>query len=112
MIRYTLLALALVGTAGAAYAQAPLDPYGKPYVMSPPQPSPGDYARAPTGPQPMNQQPMDQQPMDQEQAEAPLPSGGGVHPEAFRDEFGFRYDAKGNRIDAHGHLISPHSTTP
>ena len=22
------------------------------------------------------------------------------------------YDAKGNRIDAHGHLISPHSTTP
>jgi hypothetical protein len=29
-----------------------------------------------------------------------------------RDEYGFRYDAKGNRIDRHGNIISPHSTTP
>jgi hypothetical protein len=25
---------------------------------------------------------------------------------AFKDEFGFRYDALGNRIDAEGHIIS------
>ena len=29
-----------------------------------------------------------------------------------RDEYGFRYDAKGNRIDRYGNIISPHSTTP
>jgi len=29
-----------------------------------------------------------------------------------RDEYGFRYDTKGNRIDASGRIISPQSTTP
>jgi hypothetical protein len=29
-----------------------------------------------------------------------------------RDEYGFRYDAKGNRIDRYGNIISPQSTTP
>jgi hypothetical protein len=32
--------------------------------------------------------------------------------QAFRDEYGFRYDAQGNRLDARGNIISPHSTTP
>jgi hypothetical protein len=32
--------------------------------------------------------------------------------QAFRDEYGFRYDGQGNRIDARGNIISPHSTTP
>jgi hypothetical protein len=32
--------------------------------------------------------------------------------EVFRDEYGFRYDSQGNRIDAYGNVISPHSTTP
>lgn len=31
---------------------------------------------------------------------------------AFRDEFGFRYDAEGNRIDARGNIISPQTRTP
>lgn len=30
---------------------------------------------------------------------------------AFRDEFGFRYDAQGNRIDARGNIISPQTRT-
>ena len=102
MIRYTLLAMALVGAAGAAYAQAPLDPYGRPYVSSAPQPSPGDYTRERPGPQPMDQQ---------AQAVSPY-HGTRMHSEAFRDEYGFRYDARGNRIDASGRLISPHTTTP
>jgi hypothetical protein len=32
--------------------------------------------------------------------------------QAFRDEYGFRYDGRGNRIDARGNIISPQSTTP
>jgi hypothetical protein len=32
--------------------------------------------------------------------------------EAFRDEYGFRYDGQGNRIDRYGNIISPQSTTP
>jgi hypothetical protein len=31
--------------------------------------------------------------------------------EASRDEFGFRYDAEGNRLDASGRIISPQSTS-
>lgn len=32
--------------------------------------------------------------------------------QAFRDEFGFRYDGQGNRVDARGNIISPASTQP
>jgi hypothetical protein len=32
--------------------------------------------------------------------------------QATRDEYGFRYDAHGNRIDRNGRIISPQSTTP
>jgi hypothetical protein len=32
--------------------------------------------------------------------------------QAFRDEFGFRYDGQGNRIDSNGNIISPQSTRP
>lgn len=32
--------------------------------------------------------------------------------EAFRDEYGFRYDSQGNRIDRFGNIISPQSTMP
>lgn len=102
MIKYTVLALALVGAAGAAHAQAPLDPYGRPYISSAPQPSPGDYTRQAPGLQPMN-----------EQAQAVSPYRGQTrHDTAFKDEYGFRYDDKGHRIDATGRHISPRTTTP
>jgi hypothetical protein len=32
--------------------------------------------------------------------------------QAFRDEYGFRYDGQGNRIDGNGNIISPQSTRP
>jgi hypothetical protein len=32
--------------------------------------------------------------------------------QAFRDEYGFRYDGQGNRIDRNGNIISPQSTRP
>ncbi len=37
---------------------------------------------------------------------APQPTPGPT-----RDEFGFRYDAEGNRLDARGRIIDPHTTT-
>jgi len=95
MKRLSVITLALIGLAGIAQAQ--------PMISSPPQPSPGDYTtRERPGLQPMDQQ-----------AESVSPYvGTRVHPEAFRDEYGFRYDSRGNRIDAQGHVISPHTTTP
>lgn len=41
---------------------------------------------------------------------APPPPPAGV--QAFKDEFGFRYDGQGNRLDARGNIISPQSTQP
>ena len=32
--------------------------------------------------------------------------------QAFRDEYGFRYDAEGNRLDRNGNIVSPQSTQP
>lgn len=100
MIKSTLLVLALVGFAGAVHAQPAVDSYGRPIVSSPPQPSPGDYTQERPGLQPMDQQ-----------AQAVSPYRGRVrHTEAFRDEYGFRYDERGDRIDSAGRVISPHTT--
>jgi hypothetical protein len=41
---------------------------------------------------------------------APPPPPAGV--QAFRDEYGFRYDGQGNRLDRYGNIISPQSTQP
>jgi len=102
MIKHTLLAFGLVAAAGTAHAQTAVDPYGRLMVSSQPQPGPGDYTREPPGLQPMDQQ-----------AQAVSPYRGRIrHEEAFRDEYGFRYDTRGNRIDAAGRRISPHTTTP
>ena len=103
MIRHSLIALAVIGVAGVASAQTNVVPMpGHVIVASPPQASPGDYTREAPGPQPMDQQ-----------ATATSPYRGTVrHSEAFRDEYGFRYDSRGDRIDAQGHRISPHTTTP
>ena len=45
---------------------------------------------------------------------APLPSRAydappdrGPHQASMKDEYGFRYDAQGNRLDGRGHIISP-----
>ncbi len=34
------------------------------------------------------------------------------HPVASKDEYGFRYDAQGNRLDAGGHVMAPPVTPP
>jgi hypothetical protein len=39
----------------------------------------------------------------------PMPANIGPRQAAFRDEYGRRYDAAGNRLDARGNVISPHT---
>jgi hypothetical protein len=43
---------------------------------------------------------------------APQPRPAPAGEVAFRDEFGFRYDSQGNRIDRYGNIISPQTKTP
>ena len=94
MIRYSLLTLALISVAGVANAQQ--------VISSPPQPSPGDYQREAPG----------LQPADQQADLGPVYGTRCGHQEAMRDEYGFRYDARGHRLNAQGCVISPHNTTP
>ena len=92
----------------APAAGEPLDPYGRPLVGR------NDWVR----------QPGDQKgttgmtgttsasigsamPSVAAGADANSQIGSGPHPVAFKDEFGFRYDAMGNRLDARGYVISP-----
>ncbi len=99
-----VLTLALIGVAGVAQAQSgpPLDARGLPYVTSGPQPSPGDYTRERPGLQPPDSQ-----------SQATSPARGSVqHGTASTDEYGFRYDARGDRIDQSGRRISPHTMKP
>jgi hypothetical protein len=67
---------------------------------------------------PMTSEPMTGGPMYGDVAAAPMMStdssrvGSGPHPVAFKDEFGFRYDAQGNRLDARGYVMAaPYSGT-
>jgi hypothetical protein len=38
--------------------------------------------------------------------------GGAAHKVAIVDEYGFRYDSKGNRLDPAGHVVAPPHTLP
>jgi hypothetical protein len=151
----TLLALALVVTAGASYAQTmpagePLDPYGRPFigrsdwvrqpgdqpgpagsgaVMAPQPQMTAQVATAPAAQpmavmQPMASAPASAPPMptsekttrvnklERDSATGPEPvpmDATGPRQAAFKDEYGFRYDSQGNRLDARGNIISPHA---
>ena len=103
----SIVAIALTLLPVAAGAQrGPVDPYGRPYVMSPPQPTPGDpgYGRA----MPMQSQgaPM-AGPSYPQQAMAPSDTGG-----SMRDEYGMMYNSRGDRIDRAGRILPPPVTPP
>ena len=138
-MRRTLLALALIVTAGASYAQtlSTDDPYHRPMIGR------NDWVRQPTdqsgpaggmggGPAMsssntasyMTSQDMATAPpatypkytrsgrlLSSDHATGPEPMPGSVGPRAvaFRDEYGFSYDSEGNRLDARGNVISPHT---
>lgn len=114
-----LLSLALIATASVSYAQTvpagePTDSFGRPYVGR------NDWVRQP-GDQPgpasgmggaMNAgiaPNMASAPAMQSEMAPPMASQTGPHRAEFRDEYGFRYDAQGNRLDARGNIISPHT---
>jgi hypothetical protein len=122
----TLLTLALVATASVSYAQQPMraeptDPYGRPlvgrndWVRQPgDQPGPSGAAAGPamnasmaTAPAPQMQMAPQAQPMAPQMAPPPMPAQTGPRQATMKDEFGFRYDAQGNRLDARGNIISP-----
>ncbi len=111
-----LLALALIATAGVSYAQTPpsgepVDPYGRPLVgrndwVRQPGDQPGPASAA--GGASMNAS-VATAPTAQRAAPqmAPMATQTGPRQAAFKDEFGFRYDSEGNRLDARGNIISP-----
>lgn len=139
MLHRTLLALALIASAGAVHAQTanPVDPYGRPLLgrddwvrQRGDQPGPASgmtpgsssvstpMTSAPMTAAPMTSAPMTGTPVYGDVAAAPMTSadssriGSGPHPVAFKDEFGFRYDAQGNRLDARGYVMAaPYSGT-
>ena len=37
----------------------------------------------------------------------PAPDAAGPRQATMKDEYGFRYDSQGNRLDARGNIISP-----
>ena len=106
----SIVALALVVLPTVAGAQ-PRDPYGKPYVMSPPQPSPGDpqmnQRRAPPPMQSQGVPMMNNASPSQAQAAAPSDAGG-----TTRDEYGNMYNSRGDRIDRSGRILPPPVTPP
>jgi len=75
----------------------PVDPYGHRYVgANNYRPGPGDYGSPPAA--------------GAYAATSSPPYSAGPRTAAMTDEFGFRYDAQGNRIDSNGNIISPQST--
>ena len=127
MMQRTLLTLALIATAGVSYAQQPMpnaepsDPYGRPLIgrndwVRQPGDRPGpsgtaagasmntNMATAPAQMAPASQ--MGGPEMGAPQM-APMPAQTGPRQATFKDEYGFRYDSEGNRLDARGNIISP-----
>jgi len=110
----TLLALALILSSGASYAQTmqtnePHDPYGRPLIgRNDWVRQPGDEAGPRGGAGMQSSTTMNASP-NVAQAPMTMPAQSGPHQPAFKDEYGFRYDAQGNRLDARGNIISPHT---
>lgn len=134
MKRSSLLTLALIGVAGLAQAQTatgsgspPLDPQGRPYVGANDwRPGPGDpqYSRSGgttsqaaqpgqpgmTGGQ--TQQPMPQSSPGMAGSPSQAMAPDGMEKPAFKDEYGFMYNSRGDRVDARGRIIAPPQTPP
>ena len=129
----TLLALALIASAGASvsYAQAQTyAPQSQPYVQSQPMPSqarPGNEPLDPYGHPLIGRNDWVAQPgdrtnagaaptrsrMSSEMAQAPasraMPMQSSSSQGAFKDEYGHLYDAQGNRVDSRGNMIPVHA---
>jgi hypothetical protein len=117
----TLLAIALIASVGVSYAaqaqttvvtttqtrpqavptNEPRDPYGNPLIgRNDWVAQPGDRTNAGAAPS------MHRRNMNPDMAQAPSMQSG-PRQGAFKDEYGHRYDAQGNRLDGRGNVISP-----
>jgi hypothetical protein len=117
----TLLTLMLIAAAGAAQAQPMSQPMPQSRPTSPPmaQPMPSSEPLGPNGRPFVGRNDWVRQPGDRPgnagasigANTSPSPNlataPGGPREATFKDEFGFRYDAQGNRLDARGNIISP-----
>ena len=93
------------GYAQTAPTNEPRDPYGNPLIgRNDWVAQPGDRTNA--GAAPRNSARMNP---DMAQGPSPqaMPMQSGPRQGAFKDEYGFRYDAQGNRLNARGNVISP-----
>jgi hypothetical protein len=135
LLTLALIATAGVSYAQTMPAGEPADPYGRPmigrndWVRQPgDQPGPGGNAGMQSGGSAtMNYggnmatapaaQPMassekltrsNQLERDRAMGPEPVPMAAGSRQAGFKDEYGFRYDGQGNRLDARGNVISPH----
>ena len=84
IIRLSFLTLALVGIAGIAHAQS-------------------SYSNN-------AQRPVDARMSGQYQAM--MGDDSSTYPVAITDEYGFKYNARGDRLDGRGHIIAPPVTPP
>ena len=98
------LAAALIVTAGAAQAQSPSYP---PSTPTPSTQTPN--AQAPNATQMPNSQMNTQVP---NQAQSGGAMGGCGHTATMKDEYGFRYDSAGNRLNGSGCVIAPPVSPP
>jgi len=94
------------GYAQTAPTNEPRDPYGNPLIgRNDWVAQPGDRTNAGAAPR------MNNAGMNPDMAQGPssqaMPMQSGPHQAAFKDEYGFHYDAQGNRLDARGNIISP-----
>jgi hypothetical protein len=56
--------------------------------------------------------PSNNMPMEPQQAQSSINMGSCGHSTTITDEYGFRYDAQGNRVNGHGCVIAPPMTPP
>jgi hypothetical protein len=127
----TLLALALIASAGVSVSYAQAQTYGQPqpYVQQQPMPSQAKPSNEPLDPyghpligrndwvaQPGDRTNAGAAPtmhrtntnMNPDMAQAPSMQSG-PHQGTFKDEYGHLYDAQGNRVDSRGNIIPVHA---
>jgi hypothetical protein len=136
LLALALVATATVSAAGVSYAQTyaqpqpgyaqpqpnyappqpgqartgnePLDPYGHPLIgRNDWVAQPGDRTNAGAAPPVRNYNARMNSDMAQVPEQRAMPMQSGPHQGAFKDEYGHRYDAQGNRLDGRGNIISP-----
>jgi hypothetical protein len=95
------------GNAGMQPGSATMNYGGN--VATVPAMQPMATAPASQPPMPTSEKSSNNNKLERDHATGPEPIAmGGPRQATFKDEYGFRYDGQGNRLDARGNVISPH----